>query len=189
MVALVSGAATTAAAQEPDATTREAAMREGPGREGQRPASVRPEQVRSAARQGRDRSGRRGTALASVLRERVLGWRLHTRRRFRATREPVQLVRRARQLYDHGVQAGRSRVQRPSFVPPPRIDVAPRRLARGDTSRFLWNRDGHLDRQSHELFLPTAVRRGNPHVLANTTSTDVAWWPGAVRVGAAARRG
>ena len=39
--------------------------------------------------------------------------------------------------------------------------VAPRRLARGDTSGLLWHRDGHVERRSHGLRFPAAVRVGH----------------------------
>ena len=91
------------------------------GREGQDPAPVRPRQGRSAAQQSRGHPGQRRAALAPVLRECGLWRRVHARRRLRASREPVQPDRRARQLYDPGLQAHRSGVHRASSVPPPRL--------------------------------------------------------------------
>ena len=59
-------------------------------------------------------------AVASLLRERVFGRRLHPGRRPRQLCERLQLHRRARQLHDPGLQARRSRVRRAADVQPPR---------------------------------------------------------------------
>src|SRR5439155_5393682 len=137
---------------------------------------------RSADEQSRGHPGQRRATLAPVLRECVLWRRLHARRRLRASREPVQPARCARQLYHPGLQTNRGGAHRASSVPSPWRLVARRRLARGDTSGFLWPWDGYVERRSHRLRLSTAVRVGHPYALADTAAVDAAGRSGTVPV-------
>ncbi len=76
-------------------------------------------------------------ALHPFLAERLLGRRLHARRRLPQSRERLQHGRRARQLHAQRVQAARGRVPRARAVRAPRRAVGARRLARGDAGRLL----------------------------------------------------
>ncbi len=188
VVALTAGTATTAVAQEPEPTTREAAIEQEQAEKAKNLHPYTPGKTRRAAQQSRGHPGQRGAELAPVLRQRVLGRRLHARRRLRASRHVLQPARRARQLYDHGLQANRSGVHRASSVPSSRLVVAPRRLARGDTGRpstaLGWTRRQTIVRTS-------SFRQ--PYGSATLTfwpdppSADAARRPGAVPVVAAAR--
>ena len=120
VVALTVGAAASAVAQEPEPATREAAIEQAQAEKAQRPAPLRPGQGRSAGRTGSRASWSAACPLAPVLRQRVLGRRLHARRRLRASRQPVQPDRRARQLHHPWLQARRSGVHRPASVQPAR---------------------------------------------------------------------
>ena len=189
MVALVSGAATTAAAQEPDATTREAAIEKDQAEKAKDLHPYVPNRFEALL------------AKAEIV---LAGG-------YRAG------IRSSNNVYSGGgFTLGVGFAQRVS--PYNWFDVrgsytitgnkraeaefnAPRLFHRRGFMSLLggWREatqvgfygigtDTSIDNRTNYSF-QQPVRRGNPHVLANTTSTDVAWWPGAVRAGAAARRG
>ena len=100
--------------------------------------------------------------MASLLRQRLFGRRVHARGGPCQLRQRLQLHRRARQLFDRRLQACRSGVRRAAHVQPARTPVGARRLARGDTGRLLWHRDEHLERRPHQLPVPTTLRLSVP---------------------------
>ena len=76
--------------------------------------------------------------------------------------------RRARQLHDLRLQAGRGRVRRAADVQAPGPALGARRLARGDAGRLLRDRHGHVEGRPHQLPVSAAVRVGAPDHLPDT---------------------
>ena len=99
---------------------------------------------------GRGHRGRLAE-VASLLRQRLFGRRVHARGGPKQLRQRLQLHRRARQLHDHRLQACRGGVRRAAHVQPARTSVGPRRVARGDPGRLL----RHRDRTARRTIAPT----------------------------------
>ena len=97
--------------------------------------------------------------MASVLSERVRGWRVHAWRRLPDPRRQLQHARRARQLHLQQLQADRERVPRAAAVRPPRHALGDRRLARGTAGRLLRRRHGQHDQDGRANYGFTAAVR------------------------------
>ena len=163
-----------AAAQEPEATTREAAIEQEQAEKVQTLHPYVPSKGEALVNKAEDILVNGVPRWHPFFESAYSGGGFTLGAGLRASRQPVQPARCARQLHDPGLQARRSGVHRPAPVPPPRLVVGARRLARGDTSGLLRHRDGHVDRRPHELRFSTAVRVGHADVLADAPPADAA---------------
>ena len=100
----------------------------------------------------------RADALASVLRQRVRGRRVHAGRRLSQLVSSYNTRRPPRQHHARATSASKPSSWRPA-VRSPRRAVGDRRLARGDAGRLLRHRhDEHAQDDRSQLQLPAAVR-------------------------------
>jgi len=106
--------------------------RTGAGGKSSHAAPIHSQRGGEILREIRQASGRRRPRVASVLRKRLLGRRIHARRRPVFLRQPLQHARLPRQLDHQELQAHRGRVPGATNLQPSRESLGDRRLARGD---------------------------------------------------------